>query len=160
MTDLIIRPYEGAGLMNFDMDPDEVVAKLGNPRSRVPRASGLRMFYDGPPEFRIDFDGNSRCGFIEVEQRSSDPDAPTAVVDGIRLTGPYTEIVRALSERHNIRSPRTKSGGSGITLCDDLGVGVGFPTFIGGVSGIDPSQVILACAYRLGYWGDLFVEDQ
>ncbi len=160
MPDLIVRPYEGAGPINFNMDPDEVVAQLGDPRSRVPRASGLRMFYDGPPEFRVDFDDNSRCGFIEVEQRSADPDAPTAVVDDIRLTGTYTEIITALSERHSLRLPRTKYGGSGITLCDDLGVGIGFPAYIGGVSGIDPSQVIFAVAYRLGYWGDLFVEDE
>ncbi len=72
MRDLIIRPYEGAGLVNFNMDPDEVFAHLGDPLSKVPMFGGLRVFYGGPPEFCVDFDGNSRCEFVHVEQRSAD----------------------------------------------------------------------------------------
>ncbi len=160
MPDLIIRPYEGAGRINFDMNPDEVAAELGDPSSKGSLVGRFRMSYDGPPDLRVDFDGNSRCEFIHVEQRSTDPGAPTAVVAGIRLTGTYEEIVSSLVERHSIRRPQTADGQSNVTLCDELGVGVGFPTADLGVAGIDPGQVIFAFAYRRGYWNGHFVEDQ
>ncbi len=122
MNELVIRPYEGVGPIDFDMTTDQVAAVLGRPQTEMKRGSDwdLQWYYDDLP-ICVTFDAERRCNFVDFYRGC------VGVVEGVRLAGSYRVIVDQLRRRgYEYHEPTVHTlfmgeVSSGDTLWDALG---------------------------------------
>jgi len=134
MAEMEIRPYEGFGPVDFGMTPTEVEDVIGPPESRFQRFPPLEEWLYQDSSLRIMFDSESQFEFVEFYE-------PTiAVVQEIRLTGSYAELLQVLAARgYSV----THNGA--VTICESLGILVGRER-------PDQQTIATSGAFRRGYW--------
>lgn len=145
MTELVVRPYQGVGPVDFGMTPEQVAAVLGPPSTAMKRGPewDLQWYFD-ELELCVTFDNDLRCNFVDFLGP-----AGVGVVHGVRLTGRYADIVGRLGAlgfgSRDLPSFTFPEMWSGDTVFDDLGV-------IVGRNGEDDEDICGAGAYRRGLW--------
>ena len=138
MPEFVIRPYEGFGPVNFGMTQEEIVAMLGRP-DFDPAVAGQLIYRD--LGLTVAFDAGGEACWV-----ASNFPPCYAIVEGIRLVGPYHEVTKALTSRgYQLRRGRAEEADHGSTYCDALGVYVGR---------VDPeaNHIDTIGAWRMGYW--------
>ncbi len=143
MEEIVIRPYEGVGPIDFGDSPEQVEQKLGPPRRRrrnKTSGGGTASFVD--PDLKVGFDTDDECEFVEIYSRWT-----AATVGDMPIKGRAREVGAALRGKgFEVRLGDPPGDQEHTYYCDELGI-VFAPD-----PDVDPEQIDTVLAWRRGYW--------
>ncbi|MGH2771947.1 MAG: hypothetical protein ACRDIU_02250 [Actinomycetota bacterium] len=112
--ELVIRPFEGMGPIDFNMSRDTIVATLGQPSDEI---SPIKWRYRDSDLF-VSFDDAGLCDYVEADYAKN-----TFVVRGLRLSGDYDQVVKLLKAAgYSLVPGNEQTADDQTTYCPDLGI--------------------------------------